>query len=479
MNTKYIKHNHKIRCNNIFCKAAKCFIPALAFLFFSVQGFTQVLSNIAYKPISSAQEAMTAEDYPLAIQTLNALLTKGDKLKPFDKAKTLQLIAISNINLEKIPAAIKASERALATEALDSVSSSQMRFTLFNLYSMQENYPSAIDHIEKWFQSETMPNTQAYFSAARIYALAEQWESALKYAKQGMMMLSSSQQDETSPSISPQSSWYNLLVAIQLQLKLFDDARFTLENAISLWPNKAEYYRQLSGIYQELERGKDSFAILSLAYQNNLLSTANDFERLSQQYRFLEHPFKGAQIHEIAQKNKIIKDNEKFWSTLSDTLLQAREWDRAEKALTQAAQLSTTGKHWLTLCKTSFQNEKWNHSLELCNNALSKGGLGNDTSEAWQFIALAKYRKDDLNGAKSAFDRCLTNNKNNNRCRTWQEHIAKTQIARKKELEETTKQNSLKKEKQKKLNNQLDRALLIGDGLSSDSLSDISSDINL
>ncbi len=449
-------------------KISKFFISSLLFLLLSEQGLTQVLSNIAYKPISRAQEAMTTEDYSTAIQTLNALLDKGDKLKPFDKAKALQLIAIANINLDKIPAAIKASEQALATDALDSVSASQLRFTLFNLYSIKEDYKSAIKHIEKWFQLEAEPTTQAYFSAARIYALDEQWKSALQYANQGMNLIKLSQQDDNSSSVSQQSSWYNLLVAIQLQLKLFDDARITLETAISLWPDKAEYYRQLSGIYQELERGKDSFAILSLAFQNDLLSTENDYERLAQQYRYFEYPFKGAHIYEIARNNNVIENGESYWSTLSDTLLQAREWDRAEKALIEAAQLSATGKHWLTLCKTSFQDEEWDHSLELCNNAISKGGLKKDTSEAWQFIALAKYRKNDLAGAKVAFDHCLMSNENNDRCRTWQEHVEKTQLARQEEIEEFSKQNKLKKEKQKKLNSQLDRALLIGDGLTSD-----------
>lgn len=440
----------------------------IAFCFlFSNKSWSQVLSNTAYKGIAKAQAAMSNDDYSNAIIELNLLLEKDKKLTDFDTAKALQLKAISLINLERIAEAITISEQTLSLQSLDNVSASQLRFTLFNLYSLEENYDKAIFHIEKWFASEEAPSVSSFFSSARVYALAEQWNDALRYAQQGMEALSNSQSanannsEQSGSAVKPQNSWFSLLVAIQFQLKLFHDARDTLELAISLWPDNADFYRQLSGAYQSIDKQKEATAVLSLALQKNLLSSKNEFDSLSQQYRFLGYPFKATEILESAHKKNIYSDTENYWSTLSETFLHAREWDDANRCLTQAAKLSSTGKHWLTLCKTAFQNEKWNDSVKFCENALGKSQNKSTTSEAWQFIGLSKFRQDNLQGALQALNHCSTHDSGNKRCSDWITHISQTQTDNANEQSELARQKRLKEEKQNTLSEQLDRALLL------------------
>lgn len=379
---------------------------------FSTAVNSQVLSNSSVKHINKVQELMSENDYVSAEEKLVTFLGRG-RLKSYDRAKALQLLAIIYLNIDKDDLAIIKIEEALSLDALEAISASQLRQNLFSLYAMSEEYDKAIEHLKIWFANQESPTIQNYFLAGRVFGLSENWQQASIYVEKGYLLLS---EDE---SLLPERSWLELTLTVRMQLSNYQEAKSLLEEMISLWPERYSYYQQLSGIYHRLKKEKESFAIISIAKQNNMISSKSELERLAQLYRYFENPYPAAVILKGLEMQESFKASEKYFESLANTWFQAREWTNAEAALFEAASLSEDGKHWLGLCQSNFQRDSLKNAKLYCDKAIVKGGLGKQESVAWYLLALSKYRLGDQGGAKKAFVQCAKIEKNNEPCARW------------------------------------------------------------
>lgn len=377
----------------------------------------KALSRQAVKYMSAVRTALQSDNYALALLKLDELLAKTKGVERYDKAKAYEMYSHIYSATGEYQKAIKAAEQAMAFDILGHASASQLHYRLIYLYSAMENFVKAIEHIQIWFELEQDPDVQSFFTAAQVYAVSNQWASALQFAERGMQKLKSGTQ------YKPKQDWYQLAVAIQLKLDHFREASLLLEEMIDFWADKADYYQQLSGVYYELGKHKESFSILSVAHQNHLLSRESDLERLLQQYRYYDYPYKGAKIFSKHMKQGLIESTEKNWETLAHAWLQSHEWRLANDALRQAARLSEHGKHWLRLCQTAFQDERWLDSQKHCQRAIDKGELKDEESSAWYLLALSAYYQNDLVLAGNGFQRCVIWQETKAECDRWVEHI--------------------------------------------------------
>lgn len=415
------------------------------------------LSSSAFRNMFEIQEALQNEDYEGALRQLTAVLARGDKLKPYDKAKALELLAVVHMSREDYGRAAEAAQRALSLDALEESSVTLLHHRLFYLYFFLEDYRRSIRHIETWFKREANPDVQSYFTAARVYAVSGNINKALDLALQGMEAL------HRQPQREPRESWYQLLISIYLQQKQYPEAAGALEQALSRWPDRADYYLQLSAVYQTLSRERESLAILSMARRNRLVNRESDLERLVQLYRYFEYPFKGAAIFREAMNREHVKATEANWEAIANAWLQAREWSRAESALKKTAGLSDTGKHWLRLCQIAFQDERWADARDYCRQALNKGGLGEEAGTAWYLIALERYYRNDTMQAKRAFARCSEWGEGHTRkaCERWHSHLTKVLEQQRRESERLQQQGLQTEKRRQELQEEIDSVLMM------------------
>ncbi len=414
---------------------------------------TPVLSLSVYKKMSAVQEDFQNEDYAQATLKLLKLLEREAKLKPYDKAKIYEMLSNTHVGTNEPEKALAFSQKALALEVLGDTSQRQLYRRVFYLYFSLDEYDKALTYMEKWFSAEPNPPIQAYFTAAQAYALTEDMDTALDYALQGMQKVA---QDEETQA---KESWYQLLISIRLKRQDYQEVSHLLAHTITLWPHRVQYYQQLSAVYQELKQEKASFAILSIAYQNQLLDKASDIERLAQQYRYHEYPFKSAHLLKHAMEAKTLKLSEQNWESQANAWLHAREWPSADKALLEAAKLSDKGLHWLFLCQTSFQNEHWGKSQTYCENAIEKGGLKTDESSAWYLLALAQYYEEKLIPAISSFEKCQQWANTEKDCKHWHTYIQQALASKTEEQERLQKEQQEKERRQREQQQDMQRVL--------------------
>lgn len=400
---------------------------------------TKMVSMSVYKKMTAAQEALLSDNHQQAIDYLHQILTKNKKLKGFDKAKIFELLASITLAMEQYDNAVSYSEKAIALQALSKESEVQLFHRLVYMHFFLENYDRAIAYFELWVSLDANPPVKTYFAAAQIYAATQNMPQALQYALQGMDALKAAKNrsvnNEAVEEPVLRENWIKLLIAIRLNLKEYEDVSRNLETAISLWPQRAEYYRQLSAVYQELKREQEALVVLSLAYQNKLIDKDVDIHRLGQQYRYHNNPHKAAVIIERELHASHLKPTEKTWETMANAWLHARHWQQANGALQQAAERSEKGKLWLQLCQTSTQDELWIKAKDYCQKSLKKGQLDEEEGTAKYLIALSEYYQNELQLAVTSFKACTLWEKTKDTCQTWQTYTAKAIVDRKAEAE--------------------------------------------
>lgn len=416
---------------------------------------SRVLSMSVYRTMSFIQESIQQEKYDIALEELQNLLTEEGKLKKYDRAKIFEMLASIYMVQEKYTLAVKYAEQALYLDTLEEASIIQLHQRLLYLYLFLENYSKAIENVEIWFKLEPDPSVQSHFTAAQIYALADRMEEALSYALRGM------QKFREMPEQTPRESWFQLLVSIHFRFRNYQEAANILEQSVNYWPQRRTYYLQLSALYQELNQPKNAFAVLSIAYQNNLLDKEPDISRLVQMYRYFEYPFKGASILSYSLKQKAINSDEANWAKTADAWLQAREWSQAETALIKAAGLSRDGIHWLRLCQSTFQDERWSESQQHCNQALKKGKLGEEEGAAWYLLALSRYYDNKVHEAKSAFEHCINWEKTKSDCELWTNRLTKDIADKQEEMKRRKQQQLENKKRPQEVEQNIEKALKV------------------
>lgn len=376
----------------------------------------RVLSHKGYQTISKAQEALDRKENTLANDLLEEVI-KGGRYSDYDKAKALQMRAFIGVQSGDYEQAIASNLRALGMQVLDLSSELELIYGLANLYAYTEQYQKSIDFLEQWFELNDRPDAQAFFTAAQVYALSEALSTALSYAEQGMELHKSDDRTE------PRQEWYRLLLAIRLQLANFDSARALLEEMVIIWPDRPDYYRQLSAVYQELGRELDALAVRSIAYRNGLLRKATELEHLAQMYRYHDYPHKGAMVLKRLVEGYNADSGAERWKLLGDAFSQARDWNSANSAYLQAAQLSSSGSEWLTLCRSAYREGLWKKARTYCTQALERGKLGEDEGYAWQIIAMSHYYEERRSLAIKAFEKCAAWSQVSKGCRRWLDHV--------------------------------------------------------
>ena len=378
----------------------------------------KLLTESTARIIIKAQEALEEKQFDEALESLNSLLAKSDRLNDYDKARALQFVAYVYLSQDKYQQAIEYSERALALDALDETSRLELNYSLATLHLFNENFTKSAGYLETWLAGVDEPGAQALFLAAQVYALLEQYDKAQNFASKGMS------KHYADPEFAPNQEWHRLQLAVLLNLKRYESAIPLLQAMIVYWPDQYQYYQQLAVLLQERNNEQGSLAVVSIAYQNRLFDGGDDMERLLQLYRLQNYPAKGAEIYQRQLAAKRIENSAQQLEALSNAWLQAREWSLANNYLVKAAEKSDDGRNWLLLCQTSAQDEHWQQSIDYCRRAIDKGGLEQESGTAWQLIALANYHQNKLDEAVAAFERCVSWSLTRDDCRNWQHSIA-------------------------------------------------------
>jgi tetratricopeptide (TPR) repeat protein len=401
------------RGRSLIARCLALLIPVAAFAGYTID------DQRTAKRLNLVSEHLQADQYEEAEQVLNGMTLT--RLNPYERSIVYQMYGYLANGREDYQKAAEYFEKAVAEEALPPAMATTMRFNIAQLYMALERWEEAIAALEQWFTEtlaqEIKPNSNAYYTLAIAYyqlALDREDEAlkekALAPAKTAVEI-----------ATKPQERWLQLLLALYLEKKNYKKSLPILEQLVSMYPKKS-YYLQLSAIYGELEMDQQSLAAQQLAYVQGMLSEDRELRRLAELYLYYEIPYRAARVMEKGFEEGKIEADAKSMELLANSLLAAKEYEKAFDPLVRAAELSETGNLFLTLGQLYIQREDWENAASALESAVEKGELRNPCNSEL-LLGIAHFNQGRTGDARTWFRRAGNDERCEDASQRWIQHV--------------------------------------------------------
>ena len=125
---------------------------------------TPALRNKVYEKLAEAQVAAEAKDLAGAQKVLDGMIAAGGKkaLNSYELANVYNLYAFIYYSREDYRNALKAYENVVSQPDIPLAMEINTRYTIAQLYFVQEDWKRGVDALLKWFDMTETPNASAY-----------------------------------------------------------------------------------------------------------------------------------------------------------------------------------------------------------------------------------------------------------------------------------------------------------------------------
>jgi tetratricopeptide (TPR) repeat protein len=338
------------------------------------------------KVINLLQEENDVEGAKEVLESINL-----ERAKPYGRARIHQLLGTLAAQEENFPLALEHLKACVAENALQPEEQLRSLYLVGQLQTMLEQYDDAIVTLESWISQVENPAPASYYTLAVTYFQANRPNDAITAAKKAVEL-----------SNEPREAWYRLLLSLYLERQEYKEALALLDDILLKFPNKA-YWNQLAAVYSQIDDMSKSLAVQQLAKMEGYVTDDKGLTRLAQMLMVEGLPHRGAEVMEQGLKDGSIEPTESAYRTLSDTLLQSREWELALEPLEKAAEMHHDGSLFVRLAQVNLQLGRWADAQTSLNQAFEKGQLP-DEGQAHILFGIAAANDKKWNAAIRAFE---------------------------------------------------------------------------
>lgn len=367
------------------------------------------ISEGAYRRLERIMDMIAKEKYGEAETKLNDML--GETRGEYEKAIILQTLGFVYASTKREMQSVKMFEQAIATNALPQQTHEQMMFNVAQLYILDDKWDIGMQKLNAYLAESCNPNPDAHILLAAVHVEKKQWREGLKQVDLALVKAK-----------APKETWLQVKLAIHNELKEYARCAEVLVHLISLNPIKEEYFKQLHGILMEIQKDPEALAVLALTERRGFLDQESEYRNLASMYLHMEIPLKAAMVLERGFTAKQVQPTDKNYEMLGNAYLMAREYEKSEKAMAQAAQASDKGELYKRLAQIQMANENWKGALESLQKAQKKGGL-KEPGEAALLTGVAAVQIKQWKTAEPALRQALTYEKYAKEALQWLTHL--------------------------------------------------------
>ena len=329
----------------------------------------------------------------------------------YEKALVLQTLGFLYASTKREMQAIKTFEQALATNALPQQVHEGMMFNIAQLYVAEDKFDQGMQALNAYLKETCNPQAEAHVLLASVHTEKKQWREALKQIDLALVK-----------SKSPKEPWMQLKLALHYELKEYPRCAEVLVHLIGMSPMKQEYWKQLSSMLFEIKKDPEALATLALADRRGFVDEDHEYRNLANMYMYLQIPLKAAHVLERGFAAKALEANEKNLESLANAWLVAREYDKAEAAMTKAAAASNKGELYKRLGQIQMENENWKGGLESLQKAQQKGGL-KEPGEAAFLAGVCAIQLKQWKTAEASLRSAMQHEKTAKMAAEWLNHL--------------------------------------------------------
>jgi tetratricopeptide (TPR) repeat protein len=357
---------------------------------------TPALRNKVYEKLAAAQAAAEAKDMNEAASILDDMIETSGKnaLNSYELANVYNLYAFVYYSREDYANALKAYEKVVAQQDIPLAMEVNTKFTIAQLYFVQEDWQKGINALKEWFAVTDNPNANAYVLLAQGYYQVKDYDKALFNVEKAINMYL--EKDKV-----PKEQWYNLARFLYFEKNDTDKTVEVLETLLKYYPKK-QYWVQISHMYGEQKKEPRQLAAMETAYVQGMLDKSTEQVTMAYLYLNGEVPYKAAKVMDKGLKNGSIEPKSKNYEIAGSAWRQAQEVDKAIPAMEEAAAKSDSGELYARLGNIYLDGDQYDEAIIAINKGLKRGGVKRpDTARL--VLGMAYFNDKQYDKAREAF----------------------------------------------------------------------------
>ena len=300
------------------------------------------------------------------------------------------------------------------------------RYTIAQLYFVQEDWKRGIDALLQWFDMTESPNANAYVLLAQGYYQLKDYDRALFNVEKAISMY-----DEKGKI--PKEQWYNLARFLYFEKNDIPKTVDTLEILLQHYPKK-QYWVQLSHMYGEQKKESEQLSAMETAYVQGMLDKGTEQVTMAYLYLNGEVPYKAAKVMDKGLKNGSIDDKSKNWEIAGSAWRQAQEVDKSIPAMEKAAAKAETGELYARLGNIYLDGDQNQKAITAITKGLNRGGVKRpDTARL--VLGMAYFNTKQYDKARQAFQAAARDERSEKYAAQWIKYMD-SELERQKSLAE-------------------------------------------
>ncbi len=349
-----------------------------------------LISKGTHRRLSRAHELMAKDKTTEAIEVLNRLMkTTADR--PHEKAQVMQAMGFAYAQKDDFKNSIKYLQGAIDLKSLPYSPTLSTMYTIAQVYVAQEKYDIGLTKINEWFSVADEPSPDAYVLKATILAQKKKRSEALALVTKAIDMTE-----------KPKESWLAFAVAMNYELEKFKEAGRLLEKLTGMFPEKKKYWKQLTGVYLNLEMNEKALATMELAEKGSYLEQDSEIMNLVSLFIYGGIPLKGARLLEKSLADGSVKKTQKNYEILGDAWAQAEEMEKALVAYEKSSQMAKDGRIFAKQGRIYLEQEDWKKADEFLTKGLEKGSI-KSPQHVHMALGVARFNQQKFESATAAF----------------------------------------------------------------------------
>lgn len=389
---------------------------------------TPALRNKVYEKLAEAQAAAEAKNMNGAQKILDQMIAEGGKkaLNSYELANVYNLYAFIKYSREDYNGALNYYNKVVAQADIPLAMEINTRFTIAQLYFVQEQWDKGIKALLKWFDMTESPNANAYVLLAQGYYQQKDYNRALTNVEKAISMYKEKGK-------TPKEQWYNLARFLYFEKNNVPKTVEVLEELLKYYPKK-NYWVQLSHMYGEQKKDTQQLAAMETAYVQDMLDKGSEQVTMAYLYLNAEVPYKAAKVMDKGLKNKSVEGTSKNWEIAGSAWRQAQEVDKSIPAMEEAASRAETGELYARLGSVYLDGDQFKKAISSINKGLKRGGVKRP-DQARLALGMAYFNDGQYNGARRAFQAAGKDERSAQYAKQWIAYMD-SELARQKSLQD-------------------------------------------
>ena len=389
---------------------------------------TPALRNAVYEKLAEAQTAAEEKDLATAEEILNTMINDRGRgeLNSYELANVYNLMAFIYYSREDYAGALRAYENVVSQPDIPLAMEINTRYTVAQLYFVQEQWRQGIDALLKWFEMSENAPANAYVLLSQGYYQLEDYPKSLENVEIAIDIYR--EKDKT-----PKEQWYNLARFLYTEQGDTDRALQVLEQLLTHYPKK-DYWVQLGYMYSEKNNQMRQLGAMETAYVQDLLDKDGELRNLASLFLSQEVPYKAGKVLEEGLEDDIVEESAKNYELLAGSWRQAREVAKAIPAMEIAASKSDSGDLYTQLGNIYLDGEQFGKAIEAINKGLRRGGVKRpDTARL--VLGMAHFNREEYSQARQAFKAAGRDERSEKYAKQWINYM-ESEIERQQKLAE-------------------------------------------